>query len=75
MIQVAFFSNGVTMVFRDGSQIPELQVSWFELFLEHMRDELGVDPRDVHFTMPDERFAKVFRTDGDNEFNWTIGDI
>lgn len=70
MIQVVFCSNGVTAVFRDGEQVPELQVPWMRLFCEHL-DAMGIDPRDVKFSMPDRRLAKVFLTSED-EYNWTV---
>ena len=69
-LKVMFFPKGVTAVFRDGEQVPELQVPWLQLFCEHL-DAMDIDPRDVWFTMPDGSRAKVFLTDLD-EWNWRI---
>lgn len=41
------YTNGTTSVFDDkGEQIPELQVSLFELWFEHLEDS-GVDPTKI----------------------------
>ena len=69
-MSVVFFWNGVTSVFKDGKQAPDLQVPWFQLFLEHL-DALEIDPRDAKFTLPNGKQAEVFLTDLD-EWSWRI---
>jgi hypothetical protein len=56
-----FFPNGVTAVFRDGQQQPELQQSWLELFAEFMESK-GQDPAQYRLTLPDGKEARFFRT-------------
>ena len=68
MIEVLFFVNGNTGVFEGGEQIPDLQRSWFILFMEHLENK-GIDPDGIICTLPNGERATVFRTP-DNDFSW-----
>ena len=52
IIKVMFFSSGVTAAFEGQEQIPELQVAWFKLYVDLLKEK-GIKPEDVDFTMPD----------------------
>jgi len=38
MFEVLFFDNGNTMHFKEGKQVPELQKSWFMLYIKFLED-------------------------------------
>ena len=66
MFEVLFFHNGNTAHMKDGKQIPELQESWFMLYIKFL-EEKGIDPLDGIYTLPKGK-AEVFKTkDG---YNW-----
>jgi hypothetical protein len=59
---VMFFSNGVTAVFIDEEQVPELQQPWLVTFVEFL-EEQGQDPMTFEYTLPNGKDAKVLRTE------------
>jgi len=69
-MKVIFFPNGNTVVFKDGRQVPDLQESWFMLYVG-MLAALEIDPTQVEFVMPNARRAVVHETSAGG-FNWSI---
>ncbi len=67
---VLFFHNGNTAVFdRHGEQIPELQKSWFLMFVRFLKEN-GIDPLGLEFRLPNNSTAELFEIpDG---YNWSI---
>lgn len=59
--EILFFSNGVTAVFHDEQQQPELQQSWMELFAEFLESH-GQDPARYRVTLPNAKQARYVRT-------------
>lgn len=73
MKHIIFFANGNTAAFGDsGLQAPELQVSWFELYLGFLETR-GIDPTECKFTINGGGGAIVvpFKTD-QGTWNWEI---
>lgn len=68
-IKIMFFSNGNTIVFRDGSQVPELQESWLLLYVQVIKN-LGFEPTEIEFVLPDTSRARIFEID--DGYNWEI---
>ena len=66
--KVSFFKNGLTAAFEDGQQLPQLQESWFVLYLQFIA-AAGFDPTEIDFFMPNARSVKVFRLE-DGSFLW-----
>ncbi len=69
-MKVIFFPNGNTVVFKRGQQVPDLQASWFMLYVG-MVAAYGLDPTQIEFVMPDTSRAKVVETK-EGGFNWCI---
>ena len=71
-LEVSFFNNGSTFVSQDGKQIDEspIQKGWFSVFLGFLESK-GIDPKDVEFTLPDGKQAKVFKA-MEGTYNWHI---
>lgn len=69
-MKVIFFPNGNTVVFKGGEQVPDLQESWFRLYVG-MVAAYGLDPTQIEFVMPDARRAEVVETE-EGGFNWRI---
>lgn len=67
-IEVLFFPNGNTAVFKDGKQVTELQENWSLLFAFFLKDR-GVDITEVKFRFPSGQTAEVFKTTN-NKYNW-----
>lgn len=69
--EVMFFPNGNTAAFdHAGNQIPELQQSWFVLYIRFLQSQKVV-PEGTIFTMPSGDKAEVIRLEGDR-WNWRI---
>lgn len=69
--RVMFFGNGNTMVFdEEGLQIPELQQSWFTLFVKFL-EEKGINPSELSYVLPTGQEAELFKTSEGN-WNWKI---
>ncbi|HVI07010.1 MAG TPA: hypothetical protein VND65_01825 [Candidatus Binatia bacterium] len=65
---VWFFPNGNTAVCdSNGKQMPELQESWFLLYVKFL-EEKGIDPEGIEFQLPHGK-ATVFKTSEGN-YNW-----
>lgn len=71
MLKVIFFPSGNTAAFKDGRQVPDLQDSWFMIYVQ-LLVAVGIDPTEVEFAMPDARRATVFETES-GSYNWRIG--
>jgi len=69
-MKVIFFPNGNTVVFENGQQVPDLQESWFMLYVQLLA-AIGIDPTEVEFVMPDANRAEVVDA-GTAGFNWRI---
>lgn len=68
---IVFFSNGNTCVFdENGEQIPQLQESWFRLFIELLRCD-DIDFKNAEIIMPDNRKANILELEND-DWNWEI---
>lgn len=70
-MKVMFFPNGNTACFENGRQVPELQESWFMLYVQLLA-AIGHDPTQIEFTMPNGMRAKVFELE-DGSYNWGFG--
>jgi hypothetical protein len=70
MYKIIFFSNGNTRVFKDGRQVPDLQESWFGLYVGLLY-AMEIDATQVEFVMPDTARAVVHETEGGG-FSWSI---
>lgn len=68
-MKILFFRNGNSAVFGHGQQMPDLQVPWIVLFIQHL-EEHGVNPETCEITMPDGSRAHPFRTE--NGWNWRL---
>ncbi len=66
MVNVLFLPNGNTAVFKNGKQVPELQMSWLLKFVEFL-EQNGVDIENSTFELPTGN-AKLFKTD--KGYNW-----
>jgi len=66
MFEVLFFDNGNTMHFKEGKQVPELQKSWFMLYIKFL-EEYGINPIDGVYKLPGGE-AKVFKIK--TGYNW-----
>jgi len=69
-MKVIFFPNGNTIVFEKGKQVPDLQESWFMLYVG-MVAAYGLDPTQMEFVMPNATRAEVIET-SQGDFNWRI---
>lgn len=69
-LKVVFYPNGLTGAFRNGEQVPELQESWFQLYLLELVRQ-GIDPEEVEFILPCGDGASVFET-SEGGYNWKI---
>lgn len=69
-MKAIFFPNGNTMFFNDkGGQVPELQRSWFLLYIDFLVSK-GVDPFAVKYYLSGTGKAHLIKTtDG---YNWKI---
>lgn len=66
-MEVIFFANGNTACLDDKGQVPILQKSWMQLYLEFLETQ-GVNPEDIKFKFPNGSVANVIRVkDG---WNW-----
>ena len=65
---IFFHPNGNTSVFIDSEQVPELQDSWFLLFIDKIVAQ-GHDPLDFNYMLPSGQMIKVFKT-LDGTYNW-----
>jgi hypothetical protein len=64
---IIFFPNGNTAVFdENGEQMPELQKSWFRLFINSL-GECDLDNTEI--IMPDRLRVEIIKLEN-NEFNW-----
>lgn len=69
-MNVYHFSNGNTVIFDDnGEQMPELQESWFKIFLDSLESK-GIDPTTMNFIMPRGEIVEPFKTEHD--WNWKL---
>jgi len=68
MFEVMFFKNGNTAHLKDGKQVPELQESWFSLYIKFL-EEKGINPLDGVYRLP-AGDAKIFKTE--SGYNWSI---
>ena len=67
---IFFFADGNTVACdSEGQQIPELQRSWFSLYLEFLESK-GVDVLKPEYYMPVRFIAKPFKID--DGYNWSI---
>ncbi len=75
MYRVMFIPWGQTYVSKDGKQVPELQVPWFEIFVKWLVEQ-GVDLKEVEFTLPSGQMAELVHTvypvDEEEHFNWRV---
>ena len=69
-IKVTFYSNGNTTAFKDGAQVPELQIPWFLLYIQELVRQ-GVDPTEVEFVMPSGPTPNVINVSGD-VYSWSF---
>ena len=69
MKTIYFMPNGISAVFIDTKQVPNLQESWIQLFFKHLLEN-GYDPLDFDIVMPDGKKAKAFKTE--DGYNWKI---
>lgn len=60
-MDILFFPNGNTAVFENKEQVPELQVSWLNLFAEFLENK-GIDPALVSITLPNGNKTKFLKT-------------
>lgn len=69
MIKKIYFNdNGTTAVFDEqGKQIPELQKSWIQLYLQFLKEK-GKTPTEIMYQLPDGKNVEVFETT--NGYNW-----
>lgn len=72
-LEVLFYPNGSTAVFKDNEQVPKLQKGWFLLFVEFLRKE-GLDPTQINFILPDGKKAKVAKT-SEGDYNRSIESV
>ena len=63
------FPNGNTAFFKNGSQVPELQESWLQLYVAFVKAH-GINPMEVEFTLPDGRRAKLIELE--DRYTWEI---
>jgi len=71
-MECMFFNNGNTAFFYQGEQQPDLQKSWFRMYVDFLLIK-GVDPTDVKFILPNGKKAKIIKTpEGIYEYNWAI---
>ena len=71
---IMMFPNGNTAFFVDEKQVPELQVSWLDLWLEFIESK-GFNPEGWKITLPDGRVATPFRVNKErskSDWNWRI---
>ena len=66
-MDIHFFSNGNTMVFEGGEQVPELQMSWLAMYIKFLKSK-DINPESVSLTMPDGRKATYI----EKYESWTI---
>ena len=71
MFEVLFFHNGNTAYLEHGKQVPELQNSWFELYIKFL-EEKGIDPLDGTYKLP-AGDAEIFKTE--DGYNWRFKNI
>ena len=64
--EVLFFHNGHTAYLKNGNQAPELQESWFNLYIKFL-EEKGINPLDGIYKLP-AGDAEVFKTE--DGYNW-----
>ena len=50
--EIIFAPSGLTAAFRNHKQVPDLQVSWFRLYVDFLKSK-KVDPETVVFRLPD----------------------
>ena len=68
--EIIFFANGNTFVKdENGQQIPELQQSWFRLYLEFLESK-NINPLDFDFILPNNPPARVIPFKIENGWNW-----
>ena len=70
MLEIVFFPNGNTLVFKDGQLMPDLNKSWFLLYIKFLT-AIGIDPTEVKFIMPDAKQATVFEIQS-KPYSWSI---
>ncbi len=72
-MKVFLFNNGNSAFFDEkGEQVPELQRSWFLLYVVFLKEK-GIDPTEVDFMLPCGR-AKIFEIPEEHGggYNWRI---
>ena len=67
-VNVIFFPNGNTAVYKNNEQVPELQQSWFLKFVEFLESK-DVDVLNSTFELQQGN-AKLFRTK--EGYNWNF---
>ena len=76
MITVEFFSNGSTMAFENGKQVPLAQEPWILCYANYLAS-VGIDPTKVRVLLPngaDARITKDVDEDtGQVTHNWHVG--
>ena len=71
-VDVIFLPNGNTVVIENHEQIPELQKSWYKMFVKFL-EENNVDVVNSTFSFPDFtglRTAKLIKTDDGYNLNF-----
>lgn len=66
-MKVIFFPNGNTACFDDAGQVPILQKSYMQLYIEFLETK-GVDPASIIFQLPNGEIARAIRIEGG--WNW-----
>ena len=70
-MNVVFFKNGSTMASDNNEQVPLAQKSWLLVFCEYL-ENIGFDPTNHEFEMPNGSVAKIFKTSDEDGYNWKI---
>ena len=68
-MKVIFFANGNTACLDDYGQVPVLQKSWMQLYIEFLETQ-GVNPEDIIFQFPNGGVAKAIRIE--DGWNWSF---
>ena len=69
---IMFFENGNVAVFGMlGEQIPEIQSSWFKMFINDIRKKGYSLDEDIEIIMPSGRNACIIDL-GNGDYNWQI---
>lgn len=68
-MKVIFYANGNTGCFDGENQVPILQKSYMQLYLEFLETQ-GVNPEDIIFQLPNGEEARAIRIEGG--WNWSF---